>query len=224
MVCPECGLRFALGFDEQGHAGLPVCPNCGRVTHRRDRGGRVRRRPCPGPEVPLRLPPPRRWEVAVFHFPGEPTQAYVKRVVGLPGESIQIVRGDVLINGQIARKTLAEQRAMRVLVFDDDYPPADSTESPRWLFRRGGPGAGSGRTGGAKGPGSFMRRRRPWTRRTYRRRPRMDRASPGTGSSTGTAPASPPGPAGVPGPSPAGSRRSMISSPTTAASSGARTA
>ena len=33
---------------------------------------------------------PKRWEVAVFHFPGEPSQAYVKRVVGLPGESIRI--------------------------------------------------------------------------------------------------------------------------------------
>ena len=33
--------------------------------------------------------------MAVFHFPGEPSQAYVKRVVGLPGESVQIVDGNV---------------------------------------------------------------------------------------------------------------------------------
>ena len=35
---------------------------------------------------------PKRWEVAVFHYPGDPSQAYVKRVVGLPGESIRIDR------------------------------------------------------------------------------------------------------------------------------------
>ena len=29
----------------------------------------------------------------MFHFPGEPTQAYVKRVVGLPGEAIRIKGG-----------------------------------------------------------------------------------------------------------------------------------
>ena len=69
---------------------------------------------------------PRRWEVSVFHFPGDPSQAYVKRVVGLPGESIQIDRGDIVVNGKIARKTLKEQRATRVLVFDNNFVPRDA--------------------------------------------------------------------------------------------------
>ena len=46
----------------------------------------------------------RRWEVVVFHSPEEPAAMCVKRVVGLPGESVQIPRGDVFINGAIARK------------------------------------------------------------------------------------------------------------------------
>ena len=29
IVCPNCGIRFALGLDEEGRPGRPVCPNCG---------------------------------------------------------------------------------------------------------------------------------------------------------------------------------------------------
>ena len=78
---------------------------------------------------------PRRWEVAVFHFPGEPSQAYVKRVVGLPGESIRIKGGDIFVNGRIARKSLAEIRAMRMLVHDSRFQPRDAGRFPRWVFR-----------------------------------------------------------------------------------------
>ena len=77
------------------------------------------------------------WEIAVFHNPNEPSQAYVKRVVGLPGESIQIVQGDVWIDGQIARKTLREQRAMRILVDDNNFLPQIRSFDPRWLLRCG---------------------------------------------------------------------------------------
>src|SRR5262249_37164142 len=83
---------------------------------------------------------PRRWEVAVFHFPGEPSQAYVKRVAGLPGESIRIAGGDVYADGKVARKSLKEQRAMRIPVFDNNFVPKDGARFPRWFFRRGGPG------------------------------------------------------------------------------------
>ena len=42
----------------------------------------------------------------------------MKRVVGLPGETIEIRGGDVYVNGAIARKSLAQQREMAVLVHD----------------------------------------------------------------------------------------------------------
>jgi signal peptidase I len=85
---------------------------------------------------------PQRWEVAVFHYPGDPTQAYVKRVVGLPGESVQLVRGDLVIDGRIARKSLREQRAMRILVYDNTFVPRDAARYPRWALRRGRPWQG----------------------------------------------------------------------------------
>src|SRR3954452_18988808 len=139
IACPNCGIRFALGLDEAARTGRPICPNCGTLKF--DRATAVA---CSGDRVLVQkfvydYRRPRRWEVAVFHFPGEPTQAYVKRVVGLPGETIQIVRGDVLIDGQIARKTLREQRAMRILLYDNDFVPLDVARYPRWALRRGRP-------------------------------------------------------------------------------------
>jgi signal peptidase I len=80
---------------------------------------------------------PKRWEVAVFHFPEEPTQAYVKRVVGLPGNAIRITGGDIYVDGQIVRKTLPEIRAMRMLIHDSRFQPQDAGRFPRWQFRAG---------------------------------------------------------------------------------------
>jgi len=142
VTCPNCGIRFALGVDEDGRSGHPVCPNCGKD----DLDG-VPIVPCNGDRLLVQkglydFRRPRRWEVAVFHFPGDPTQAYVKRVVGLPGESVQIVGGDVFINGRIARKSLPEQRAIRILVYDSHYVPRDANRLPRFIFRRGRPRSG----------------------------------------------------------------------------------
>lgn len=41
-----------------------------------------------------------RQEVAVFHYPKNPDQYFIKRVIGLPGESVEIRRGKVLISNE----------------------------------------------------------------------------------------------------------------------------
>ena len=43
---------------------------------------------------------PRHGDVIVFVPPNRPSEDYVKRIVGLPGETIEIRNGQVLINGQ----------------------------------------------------------------------------------------------------------------------------
>jgi len=47
---------------------------------------------------------PRRWEVMVFRFPFAETASYIKRLVGLPGETLSIRGGDIWVDGGIVRK------------------------------------------------------------------------------------------------------------------------
>ncbi len=133
VVCPGCAHPFHVGDDEVDRGGRPVCPNCGES--RIDLEGA---RACQGDRLLVQkylydFRSPDRWEVIVFLSPTEPDQPYVKRVVGLPGESIQIKRGDIYINGELARKPLEVQRAMRILIHDSSHRNPEETVGHRWL-------------------------------------------------------------------------------------------
>jgi signal peptidase I len=41
-----------------------------------------------------------RGDMIVFWFPGDPSKSYIKRVVGLPGDHVEIRDGTVIVNGQ----------------------------------------------------------------------------------------------------------------------------
>jgi len=43
---------------------------------------------------------PKRWDLMVFRYPEDPTVNYVKRLVGLPGETLEIRDGAVWINDE----------------------------------------------------------------------------------------------------------------------------
>ena len=40
-----------------------------------------------------------RGDVVVFHYPGDPSKSYIKRVIALPGDSLRISDGTVYVNG-----------------------------------------------------------------------------------------------------------------------------
>ncbi len=44
--------------------------------------------------------PPQTGEVVIFRFPEEPTRNFVKRVIGVPGDTVEIDEGTVYLNGQ----------------------------------------------------------------------------------------------------------------------------
>lgn len=135
--CPRCDFRVLVG--EPRPDDRPVrfadcrCPNCGEkidLTDARElQGDRLL-----VDKTVFHARSPRRWEVAVFRCPADLSKPYVKRVVGLPGEFIQVSGGDVYADGQLLRKTLAQVRETRVVVFDPAHAPAGGWAA-RWLVQ-----------------------------------------------------------------------------------------
>ena len=62
-------------------------------------------------EITYRFRGPERGEVIVFKYPQDPSNRFIKRVIGLPGEVIEIKDGKITINGD--------------LILNEEYLPSD---------------------------------------------------------------------------------------------------
>lgn len=51
-----------------------------------------------------------RGDVVVFRYPRDQTKSYIKRVIALPGDAIQIDHGKVIVNGQALAETYVPLR------------------------------------------------------------------------------------------------------------------
>jgi signal peptidase I len=84
----------------------------------------------------------RRGDIIVFHYPVDPTQHFVKRVIGLPGERLRLINKKVWINGKAIDESYvrflepANSRDPNSM-FRDNFPrvdiPAVWMEGKWWL-------------------------------------------------------------------------------------------
>lgn len=51
-----------------------------------------------------------RGDIVIFYYPQDPSASYIKRIVGLPGETIEFRDGEVLINGNVFQEPYVEER------------------------------------------------------------------------------------------------------------------
>src|SRR3984893_10158085 len=66
--------------------------------------------------------PIRRGDIVVFKFPFDDHPHYVKRVIGLPGDRIRIVRQQVYVNGQPLAEPYVVHDPATQDSFGDDFP------------------------------------------------------------------------------------------------------
>jgi signal peptidase I len=141
LCCPQCGYQYDCGSDlERYRIGrdaiaaenikLPVtrCPSCGYydTSGRRisiSNGDRILVLKCF-----YQFFEPKRWDVIVFKNPLNPPENYIKRLIGRPGETVEIIDGDIYIDGQISRKPAKIQEELWMPVYDNDYQPARPQE------------------------------------------------------------------------------------------------
>lgn len=145
LTCPACGYEFDYGVMQAQPGQRPmdyatpqtptgaVCPNCEYsypYTLQPDypRGGdRVLVM-----KYLYNFQSPQPWDVVVFRNPQDNREHFIKRLIGLPGESIEIVHGNVFVREgedgpwRVRRKPEKIQEALWQIVHDNDLPPEKS--------------------------------------------------------------------------------------------------
>src|ERR1700675_4122853 len=70
----------------------------------------------------------KRGDVIVFHYPVNPAQDFVKRVVALPGDRIRMINKQVFINGVLQQERFVQFITKMRDPYRDDFPRTDSAE------------------------------------------------------------------------------------------------
>jgi signal peptidase I len=79
----------------------------------------------------------RRGDIVVFNYPVDPTQHFVKRVIGLPGDRVWLVNKQVLVNGVPLKESYVHFSRPVDDLFRDNFPRLDVTPgvTPEWWLQ-----------------------------------------------------------------------------------------
>ncbi|MBL7215913.1 MAG: signal peptidase I [Phycisphaerae bacterium] len=126
--CFRCGYAFDTGKDSYT-LDRPQCPNCNYFQPPHAIGS-----PKNGDRIFVlkciyAFFEPKHWDVVVFKNPTNPRDNFIKRLVALPGETIQLINGDLFIDGKIMRKPLNVQKELWMPIFVQDFQPLDACDN-----------------------------------------------------------------------------------------------
>ncbi len=153
LTCPKCSYPYNFGFDpgKYGYAkgsipphplnvipdrlrpgSIPTCPLCGEPFDQNDsywvsNGDRILVL-----KYIYQFIEPARWDVVVFKNPEDPREHFIKRLIGKPNETIEVIDGDVYIDNQIQQKPDHVQKSLWLKAFDNDHQPENSRLERVW--------------------------------------------------------------------------------------------
>ena len=81
-----------------------------------------------GHEPQYAFDPPGRGEIIVFNYPLDPRKDFVKRVVGLPGERVEVLAGTVYVDGEALPEPYLERKDR------SDAPPLTLDEKEYYVI------------------------------------------------------------------------------------------
>ncbi len=79
----------------------------------------------------------RRGDIVVFHYPVNPAQHFVKRVIGAPGDRVRLVNKQVFVNGEPQQEPFAHFTRPANDTYRDNFPRLDVApgETPEWWLQ-----------------------------------------------------------------------------------------
>ncbi|OYP35158.1 signal peptidase I [Rhodopirellula sp. MGV] len=146
--CSQCDHRFQIGASKERRGPYQddtvvagICPNC-RYTNSLDLADDSSDRTFNGDRILVSkyayaISDPERWDVIVFKFPGNPKQNYIKRLVGLPEETLSIRHGDVYVEDKSGVKSILRKPDSKLMAMS--HHVYDSGEQSPLLARAGYP-------------------------------------------------------------------------------------
>lgn len=119
-ICPQCRYEMHFGPGDREEDEPHVSYNGDRILVAK---------------FPYEIGDPERWDVAVFKYPGRAKDNYIKRVAGVPNETVVIFRGDVLTaHGDEARARVAHELYGEA-AYNDRRHTSDAIQA---IWREGG--------------------------------------------------------------------------------------
>lgn len=149
-TCSQCGFKIVVGASDEVNpeTGLlwnsarlrsAICSNCGYENTQIFEANAYNGDRILVNKYPYEFGEPDRWDVFVFKWPEEPQTNYIKRLVGLPGETLRLRSGNAYSwdgeNERILRKAPDKQRGLQIPVYDHNHAPKPLIEAgwpERW--------------------------------------------------------------------------------------------